>query len=196
VHATIWTASKGSSSLWTVGPDGSRLERLPSQFAVSDPAWSPTGKEIAFIQYDDFEYDVLHVIDLAKRSNTKLASASDFAWSPSGDMIVSFGGADSTFSELIRVRDGRRRRLPRVTSASWSPDGRRIAFERDGGIWIADSLGNRQRRVATGRNPSWSPRGDTIAFAAAACGPRQGIWLLRVATGAAHRVTRGCRTIR
>ena len=195
-HSTVWHASKGSSSLWTVEPDGANLWRVPSEFTAGHAAWSPTGSQIAFVQFDQFEDEALRIADTGGTAGPKLASAWGFVWSPRGDMIVALGGRDATYAELVRVRDGWGRRLGRVHETSWSPDGRRIAFARGGGIWIADRLGNQQRRVATGVSPSWSPRGDTIAFAAAACGPRQGIWLLRVATGAARRVTRGCAVVR
>jgi Tol biopolymer transport system component len=55
-------------------------------------------------------------------------------------------------------------------SATWLPDGRRIAFERgDGDIWVVNADGssprNLTRSVATDeRSPDWSPDGSKIAF--------------------------------
>ena len=47
-----------------------------------------------------------------------------------------------------------------------SPDGRRVAFDTDGAIWIAElsSLAS-PRRLAAGRFPMWSPDGTRLLFA-------------------------------
>jgi dipeptidyl aminopeptidase/acylaminoacyl peptidase len=189
VHSTVASASRGVSQLYTVSPDGTALRALPTEYVVWDPAWSPTGKRIAFIQDDGFERERLHVIDIESGVNRVLTGSEKFTWAPQGDLLAS---VDGSTGDLVHAAGGWHRRLPGVTSASWSSDGRQLAFARGGGIWIADRRGGHQRRVATGRSPAWSPRGGTIAFAASACGPRQGIWLLQVANGTARRVTRGC----
>ncbi len=50
----------------------------------------------------------------------------------------------------------------------WSPDGRRIAFVRDNGIWVAEVDGSRETRIshhpAGDSAPRWSPDGTRIAF--------------------------------
>lgn len=68
----------------------------------------------------------------------------------------------------------------RLTSAragyrqpSWSPDGRRTAFQRDAQIFVRDERG-RERMVAdfgsNNEEPAWSPDGRRIAFTAGAVG--------------------------
>ena len=57
---------------------------------------------------------------------------------------------------------------------SWSPDGSKIAFVAQGGIWILpieyynghESITARRQRllVSAGTSPAWSPTGDQIAF--------------------------------
>jgi len=52
---------------------------------------------------------------------------------------------------------------------AWSPDGQRIAFMRDGAIWMMNADGSEQRLVlqADGvwnTTPSWSPNGKQLAF--------------------------------
>ena len=42
---------------------------------------------------------------------------------------------------------------------SWSPDGRLVAYFRDGGIYVANDQGNNQIQVAKGgTTPDWGPR--------------------------------------
>jgi len=49
----------------------------------------------------------------------------------------------------------------------WSPDGTRIAFSRDGNIWVIDSDGSNLQQLTTASHdyaPSWSPDSEKIAF--------------------------------
>jgi dipeptidyl aminopeptidase/acylaminoacyl peptidase len=55
-----------------------------------------------------------------------------------------------------------------VSDPQWSPDGRRLAFVRDGAVWIVELDGSRQVRVtehpAGNSMPRWSPDGKRLAF--------------------------------
>ena len=58
---------------------------------------------------------------------------------------------------------------PNDRAPTWSPDGMRIAFERDGEILVIDIAGgsptNLTNHPASDRAPAWSPDGAKIAFA-------------------------------
>ena len=62
--------------------------------------------------------------------------------------------------------------LTRGFEPTWSPDGRWIAFQRDGQIFVIDASGRNERRLTTRRpglhwpasRPAWSPDGRRIAF--------------------------------
>ncbi len=68
-----------------------------------------------------------------------------------------------------------------VGDPQWSPDGRRLAFTRDGAIWVVDADGSRQVRVtehpAGNAQPRWSPDGGRLAFASRRRGWSQ-VWLI------------------
>jgi Tol biopolymer transport system component len=51
--------------------------------------------------------------------------------------------------------------------AAWSPDGRRIAFQRTGDVYVVDADGRNETRVSAGKSPNWSPDGRRIVFAGA-----------------------------
>lgn len=52
--------------------------------------------------------------------------------------------------------------------SSWSPDGNRVAFRRNGDIYVVDRVQGGETRLtydpATDRGPAWSPDGSRIAF--------------------------------
>jgi Tol biopolymer transport system component len=98
----------------------------------------------------------------------------------SGATAVTFPGTNGSIlfvSDRAMVREGwevppqggRPQRL-RISaqSASWSPDGRRIAFEAQQEIYIVNANGRGLRRVTRNRVqdalPSWSPDGSKILF--------------------------------
>ena len=60
------------------------------------------------------------------------------------------------------------RSVARGSQPVWSPDGRRIAFQRLGEIYVVDADGTDEQRLTTMAqpvaSPAWSPDGRTIAF--------------------------------
>ncbi len=48
---------------------------------------------------------------------------------------------------------------------AWSPDGRRIAFQRDGNIHVIGLDGTGEIMLGRGREPAWAPDGTRLAFA-------------------------------
>ena len=69
---------------------------------------------------------------------------------------------------LLAVSCGETRRVPSDSSPSWSPNGGRIAFARDGDIYVKNADGGGQANLTISdtreSEPVWAPDGERIAF--------------------------------
>jgi Tol biopolymer transport system component len=68
--------------------------------------------------------------------------------------------ADTNGTIVVRLASG--------STPAWSPDGRRMAFEREGTIYLIDADGSNEVPLRAGKWPAWSPDGARIAFTSAA----------------------------
>ncbi|MFN2525650.1 MAG: hypothetical protein ABR505_05220 [Actinomycetota bacterium] len=197
--------------LFTLGPDGTGLTRLTSgPPADFDPAWSPDGTKIAFARATPFALAAdIYVMNrdgsgLVNITNSPLND--DFApeWSPDGKRIVFtswdnwptyilYETAVAPGGDLYIVDSDGGNLSPLVEDAgdqglaTWSPDGKWIAFSEITTQTIdlirPDGSGRRSLtpRGAFGHTPykaDWSPDGKWIAFGAAG-GSDQDIWVIR-----------------
>jgi Tol biopolymer transport system component len=131
----------------TMFPDGSNITDLIQPYdpsivlAAYDPVWSPDGTRIAFYGYPrgavqgGANYDV-YVMNADGSGVTNLTTTpADVA---------------SWFSQL---------------NPKWSPDGTRITYDGDDGLYIMNVDGSDQTRIASGQDATWSPDGTRLAFA-------------------------------
>ncbi len=176
-------AGRSGKEIVLVDVDGHRVVPVTSNGSINlQPAWAPSGAELAYTSYRSGNPD-LYVADLAagrtRRISARAGLNAGASWGPRGDRLALTlsAGADSDV-HIIHPQDGRR--LRQVTqgggidvSPSFSPDGRFVAFasERAGGLQIyvvPAAGGGRPQRVSLsgGENtdPAWSPRGDAIAY--------------------------------
>ncbi|HWP36191.1 MAG TPA: DPP IV N-terminal domain-containing protein [Gemmatimonadales bacterium] len=220
----------GQPGIFTINADGTNLARLTSDPGDGQPTWAPDGSRIAFLAARKPDermleglamHRMIYVMDADGRNVRRLGDlpAAVLRWSPDGTRIgfqssaedESNRNATGIVSNAIYVidADGRRhRRLTESTSrntfASWSPDGRRIAFasDRDSNweIYVVDVETRREERLTTrpgpDRNPIWSPDGRYIAFTSgdSLAGPgsaptQSNIHTLDMATGSIRRLT-------
>ena len=152
--------------------------------------------QIIFVSQRDRNAEI-YVMDADGGNQRRLTNnpASDYApsWSPDGKRIVFVSNRDGhvdangRLTSEVYVMDtdgGNPRNLTdhpeRDSSPSWSPDGKRIAFESDRDadredphnyeIYVMDADGNNPQNLTNSpeedRYPSWSPDGKRIVFSA------------------------------
>jgi hypothetical protein len=111
-------------------------------------------------------------------------------WSPDGKSLALAGGwASPGTSIFVQSAKG----FQRVTTGGiavdanprWSPDGTRLAFDRDGSSIYVVTPGDAPRRLTTGYQPDWSPDGSRIVFA------RSDIFTMDSSGGSVRRLAGG-----
>lgn len=161
-----------------------RVERLTATADMQEavPVFSADGRRISFSRERDGAW-YLAVLDLDSREVTELAEldmpyASSSSWAPAGDRLAFDALNGDGDHDIFTVRlDGSDRRLliggpGSQRFATYSPDGRRLAFTRivdnSGDIMVAATDGSGARAVTTDDAdegvPIWSPDGSRLSF--------------------------------
>jgi Tol biopolymer transport system component/imidazolonepropionase-like amidohydrolase len=146
------------------------------------PVISPDGAQIAFAAVGDIW--VMPVGGKPTNITNDAALDTDPAWSPDGSALVYSSDRNNAHLQLwIRdMRSGQTRQVTRLSTqpqgATWSPDGRRIAFFNVDGMWRVAEMSVLD--VASGTvakihdslpqpgTPTWSPDGTRVAIAGVA----------------------------
>jgi Tol biopolymer transport system component len=153
--------------LYLINRDGSDRQRIVGN--AGEPAFSPSGRQIVYARQFGYN-DGLRLRRADGRGGvSKLTHGEDFSpdWSPGGRRIV-FSRGFYYLNRKLRIYDrGKTRPLTRGAYPAWSVKGR-IAFERDGGVYVIRPDGGGLRRVVDGFSPDWSPDGGKIVFSDAA----------------------------
>ena len=112
-------------------------------------------------------------------------------WSADGTELAFTTGPDQQIRIIRRDGSGQlialevpRRKMGMLGALTWSPDGTRIAFASETGIYVVNRDGSGLQKVTQYRGhhacadvePSWSPDGSRIIFAVTCEGGSEGIW--------------------
>jgi Tol biopolymer transport system component len=158
------------------------------------PAWSGDGRRIAYTVGS-----LLQVMnaDGSRPRRVRSEGGSTFqegpVWSPNGRTFVYATirlESDLEIAVINADGSGGLRPLTRNKvhdwSPVWSPNRRRIAFQRSGAVWLMNADGSLQRRLVAGAEPSWSPTGGQVAFAS-----ERSIFMVGTAGGTPRRLAEG-----
>jgi Tol biopolymer transport system component len=181
-------------AIWIVNSNGTGLKKV-STADDADPSWSPDGRGIAFVRYNDLkDRPEIWLMNSDGSSEAFLIDGFAPSWAAHGK--IAFIRKDASGNNDVWTINADKTGPTKVTNTleneidvSWSPDGTKMAFSRSSAngfdIWMMNSDGRDQRQLTKGGgvDPSWSPDGKWIAFASDRWGKRNDIWAVRAEDG-------------
>ena len=167
-------------------PDGSEVTRLTTgqepdtyitRYGYSqdlDPEWSPDGQTIYFLRrYSESVYSLCSVTSSGKGFDIIVRDfpSGEFALSPAGTQVAFAGDHGMHAMDIDGSNDhllAHVEHLPYGVPASWSPNGKAIAFVSGlQQLWIVDVTSGRLTRLLPGAQVTtalWDPAGGKIAI--------------------------------
>ena len=182
-----------------------------TQAHVSTPAWSPNGREIAFVG-PGLKISVAQADGTGVRTLTSgLDRQVSPAWSPDGERILYASDPGDSFDIWSIKPDGSgNQRLTNgpqdETLPAWSPNGGRIAYIQETGQTYGEAVlrvmardGSDPQTVGVDAHgfsqPVWSFDGQRLAYASGRECLRWGLYVIDFKKAAQPRVTNPCRFV-
>jgi Tol biopolymer transport system component len=192
----------GHSDIWIINADGSNghwARPTPSPWDLMDPSWSPDGSRLVlsvivggywYLGWMELPTGLIHLINPASGGIVGTRPSYD----RTGQRIIYVGSHFNTVEQINADGSGRKIRLTAnaaVDHPTFSPDGKKIAFEKGAipgntDIFVKNLVTGVTKRLtfatAADRNASWSPDGTRIAFMSERSGKAQ-VWTMNATTG-------------
>ena len=191
--------------------DGSHSQRLTPRRSLGGPAWSPSGKYVAFSRPSGLGGTGIFVADARGKMRWRFGAGKHNGgplWSPDGVHIAYFAGWAHSYSLNVAAKDGSHDvSVARdagfgsygPVNPAWSADGQRLAFE-DGSDLFAPPRGiysiradgsDRRLLVPHAIEPAYSPDGARLAFVGLRDSQRVGVFVANADGSDPHLVSVG-----
>lgn len=160
----------GNAELYTVDRAGNIKNRLTKNPAIDgQPTWSGGG-QIAFVS-DRAGGPQIYRMSASGGGESRVTKAGSYNQSPDwsqgknrGEWIVYSGRDSSNRYDIFKI-DAKSGKVERLTQSAgrnldptWSPDGRWVAYNKGGSIYVANEEGNNNIEIAKGAStPDWGP---------------------------------------
>ena len=172
------------------------------------PSWSPDGRELAYYGFRGGRRRLFVIPAIGGKPSPVAADPGNQRfpdWSPDGRRLVFHSDRTGRFELYIVERAVGRWSSPRQLTtgggqdARWSPDGRAIAYVRNGGLWLIAPDGGAPRLLVGSRDPAvrpvpllgqWAPDGRTLYYKALDSAGRAGLWSVPVEGGESRQLVR------